>query len=323
MRGLCLVPICLLGMVVSYDFFSQRLIAAEASGDVWRTDFQAALAEAEQAGKPLLVHFYAIWCAPCSKMDRDVLKTPDVKKLLSERMIGVKIDSDRHPELIHRYGVQLLPSDLIVDPTNGRVLVELQTDAQRPMDRQQYLAFAARGDRIFQQAQAMHLADKKKQQAAIAKANTPEPASALTTSGSTTVELGEPKPLIGLDGFSPVALAKNRKWVRGVKEYTWVYQGVPYQMTTQDEWKAFRSNPEAYAPRLLGCDPVILSDTDRAVAGRTKFGAFYNDELYFFTSAENRKRFKANPQRFVKTQHVLKVDQIDRTAMLDEDIARK
>ena len=47
----------------------------------------AALARGEH--KPLLVHFSAIWCPPCSKLDREVLKSPDVKQLLGDRFIGV------------------------------------------------------------------------------------------------------------------------------------------------------------------------------------------------------------------------------------------
>ncbi|MFO0918715.1 MAG: thioredoxin family protein [Planctomycetaceae bacterium] len=323
MRGLFNRRTCCWGTVVILGLLTQPLWSAEAgNGTVpWRTDFSAALAEAEQTGKPLLVHFYAIWCGPCAKMERDILKSPEVKKLLSDRVIGVKIDSDRHPELVQRYSVQFLPSDPILDPANGKVLIELQTDPQRAMDRNTYLSFAASGERRFQQAQSVRIAAKQKAaEHELAKNSAVAPEG--NGSKPASVELGEPKLLLGLDGFSPVSLTKHRKWIRGTREFTWVYQGVPYQMANADEWKAFRADPESYAPRLLGCDPVILSDSDRAVAGRTKFGAFYNDELYFFANADNRKRFKANPQRFIKTQHVLKADQIDRTAMLEDETAR-
>jgi len=325
MRGLFPRRICLWGAVVVLGSLPRILFSAEPGNGAgpWRTDFSAALAEAEQSGKPLLVHFYAIWCGPCAKMERDILKSPEVKRLLTDRVIGVKIDSDRHPELVQRYAVQFLPSDLILDPANGKVLIELQTDPQKAMDRNTYLSFAASGDRRFQQAQSVRIAAKQKEaEKELAKNSVATPVGDGKGSGPASGEPGDAKSLIGLDGFSPVTLTRQRKWIRGRREYTWVYQGVPYHMATPEEFKAFRANPEAYAPRLLGCDPVILLETDRAVAGRTKYGAFFNDELYFFTSAENRKRFKANPQRFIKTQHVLKVDQIDRTAMLEEETAR-
>ncbi len=285
-------------------------LAGEGEG-TWRTDFSAAEAEAEREQKPLLVHFSATWCLPCSKMDRDVLKSKDVKHLLAERYIGVKVDSDQHPDLVQRFNIQLLPSDVILDPTNGRVLKE----SQGARDLKSYLAMARDAEAAYQRTVAAQLLSKSSQPAPIKTAPLEmetEVASALK------LELGAPKSLVGVDGFSPVALTKHRKWIRGSAEYAWDYQGVTYQFASKEERQAFRTDPEAYAPRLLGCDPVILWETDRAVAGRTQFGAFFDDELYFFTSAENRRRFKANPERFIHTQHVLKVDQIDRTALLDE-----
>lgn len=287
-----------------------NLTAAEAHV-AWRSDFAAAQAEAERDQKPLLIHFYATWCLPCTKMERDVLKSAEVKKRLGDQFVGVKIDSDQHPDLVQRYGVQMLPSDVFVDPTNGRVLIE----SQGSRDLKSYLALMNQAEGKFQRA---ILASRTEHPAPIKTAPLErEPEHPLS------IELGEPKPLIGIDGFSPVALTKYRKWVRGSADYTWDYQGITYQMASREELLEFRADPEAYAPRLLGCDPVILWETDRAVAGRTLYGAFYNDELYFFVSAENRKRFKANPQRFIKTQHVLKADQIDRTAMIDDDSQRK
>jgi YHS domain-containing protein/thiol-disulfide isomerase/thioredoxin len=296
-------------IALGQSFWFARGTKAEEIEGTWRTDFAAAEAEAEREQKPLLVHFSATWCLPCSKMDRDVLKSKDVKQLLRDRVIGVKVDSDQHPDLVDRYNIKLLPSDVIIDPTNGRVLKE----SQGARDLKGYLALANQGVATFEKSLAAQLASKT---------NQPTPAKPTVSdnevASALSIELGDPKSLIGVDGYSPVALTKHRKWIRGSADYAWDYQGVTYQFSSKAELQAFRANPEAYAPRLLGCDPVILWETDRAVAGRTQYGAFFDEQLYFFTNAENRRRFKANPERFIKTQHVLKVDQIDRTALLDD-----
>jgi YHS domain-containing protein len=273
---------------------------------VWRTDFAKAQAEAEERQVPLLAHFYATWCLPCSQMDRDVFRSDEVQQLLSDQFVGVKIDSDQHPELSKRFHVERLPTDLFIDPMTGRVLIEKQGAT---FDVKEYLSLASRADAKFQQALKFHLAKQAP--------NVVDQPDAVAKLNELRVELGQPKPLVGLDGFSPVSLTKYRKWIRGSAEFTWDYQGVTYQLASRAEQLEFRKDPEAFAPRILGCDPVTLFETDRAVPGRTQYGAFYDDELYLFTSAENRKRFKANPQRFMKTQHVLKIDHIDRTAMLD------
>lgn len=301
-------------LAVGQNFWFVREMLASDRG--WRTDFAAAEAEAEREQKPLLVHFSASWCVPCAKMDREVLKSNDVKNLLSDRFICVKVDGDQRPDLMERFSVNLYPTDVIVDPTNGRVLKE----SQGVRDLRSYLEMAKQGEVLFQRSLAMK-ADKKTE-SLLASDQIAQEENPTASPSIPSIELGEPKSLLGVDGFSPVALMKSRKWVRGSAEFRWDYQGVTYQMSSRDELQEFRANPEAYAPRLLGCDPVVLWETDRAVAGRTLFGAFFDDELYFFTSAENRRRFKANPKRFIQTQHVLRIDQIDRTALLDDSAVK-
>ena len=64
-------------------------------------------------------------------------------------------------------------------------------------------------------------------------------------------------------------------------------------------------------PRFLGCDPVVVWDSDRAIRGLTKFAAFYDDELYLFSTAENRDTFKAKPDTYIRTRIVLQPDEIE------------
>ena len=66
---------------------------------------------------------------------------------------------------------------------------------------------------------------------------------------------------------------------------------------------------------MLGCDPVILWESDKAVAGDIRFGAFFDDELFLFKSDERRRQFKASPEKYMRLQHALKADQIERTVM--------
>ncbi len=266
----------------------------------WRADFEAALEEAEQARKPLIVHFHAHWCMPCNRMEREVFGTLAVKNAISDQVIGVKVNADNRQDLIGRFQIQTLPSDLVIDPLTGRELARIE----RFQDQQSYLTMVSRVTESFTQAHPTP--------AAIAKGDIPIPKPLQT--GTVGIDLGESAPLIGLAGFCPVTLSKERTWIRGSSRYSWDYRGVTYHFVSRELMLEFRNDPAGYAPKLLGCDPVILIKTDRAVSGNTQFGAYYDDDLYLFVSQDNRTEFKANPDRYIRIQQALKVSQIDRAA---------
>lgn len=59
------------------------------------------------AGKPVLVDFYATWCGPCQMM-APVLE--QVGSQMGDRLQVVKIDTDKYPQLASQYGIQALPT---------------------------------------------------------------------------------------------------------------------------------------------------------------------------------------------------------------------
>lgn len=77
----------------------------------------------EQATVPVLVDLWAAWCGPCRMV------SPVLEQLATEyagRLKLVKVDVDRSPELMQRFGVQGVPTLLVLD--RGRILAR-QTGA--------------------------------------------------------------------------------------------------------------------------------------------------------------------------------------------------
>jgi len=81
----------------------QRPILLDRPVRVEEAQFDATVLEAPV---PVLVDFYADWCGPCRMM------APALDEIAQEgrgRLLVVKIDTDRAPQVAQRYGVRSIP----------------------------------------------------------------------------------------------------------------------------------------------------------------------------------------------------------------------
>lgn len=86
---------------------------------VWRSDAEAALADARASGRHAVLDFTADWCLACHELDRRTLSHPDVARLLAgaER---IRVDATRMTEdveaLFQRFRIFGLPAVVVLDP---------------------------------------------------------------------------------------------------------------------------------------------------------------------------------------------------------------
>lgn len=116
----------------------------------------------------------------------------------------------------------------------------------------------------------------------------------------TTTHRRESGGRFGLDGYCPVSLSTESRWVRGATEY----QRVIYSLSTAAHLKMFMANPDKYISYLHGCAPVELENDNRIQLGAIELGASYRKRIYFFASENNRAAFLKTPEKFSADQSV-------------------
>ena len=107
--------LCLL-LVVAVPALTLSSVA-EATDDVaWSTNIEGSLREAAAAGKPVLLEFTASWCVYCKRMEKATLTDPAVAARITEHFVAVRVDADKHKDLVSELGIKGLPAILIVSP---------------------------------------------------------------------------------------------------------------------------------------------------------------------------------------------------------------
>jgi thiol:disulfide interchange protein DsbD len=88
------------------------------------TPFDEALQKAKADCRPVMIDFFADWCASCKELDQHTYVAREVIDE-SKRFVNVKVDgtgdNDALNELYGRYGIQGLPTVVFIDPM-GKVL---------------------------------------------------------------------------------------------------------------------------------------------------------------------------------------------------------
>ncbi len=111
-------------VLISVFFFNQNIFSGS---------FDDALNLAKEQNKVVIVDVYTDWCGWCKKMDKDTYSNGDIKDLINDNFIYLKLDaesSEKHSyngktytsaDLAYYFQVDGFPSHVFLDP-DGNVI---------------------------------------------------------------------------------------------------------------------------------------------------------------------------------------------------------
>lgn len=122
------------------------------------------------------------------------------------------------------------------------------------------------------------------------------PPAARPAEAAPTIPAGNPP--LGIEGYCPVSLVKEKKWLRGDVRYGAIHRGRTYLFSSKERQEEFLKNPDTFCPMLSGFDPVKYADQGILIPGNRRFGVFYGKQIYLFADEDAVNRFNASPLHY-------------------------
>ncbi len=106
-----------------------------------------------------------------------------------------------------------------------------------------------------------------------------------------------------MDGFCPVTLAEQERWVKGDPRWGAVHRGRTYLFLSQQHQQRFLADPDRYSPVLSGYDPTRYVNRGELVPGQRRHGMWFRGKIYLFADEESLERFSAAPEGYSQRAH--------------------
>jgi YHS domain-containing protein/thioredoxin-related protein len=105
---------------------------------------------------------------------------------------------------------------------------------------------------------------------------------------------------LGLEGYCPVLLSTEERWVPGNPAYYTMYRGHVFRFSSEEAMTEFMKTPALYAPVAMGEDIVLMVDRNKKIYGNRKYGAWFQGRVFLFCNQESLDSFAARPEYYAE-----------------------
>lgn len=105
---------------------------------------------------------------------------------------------------------------------------------------------------------------------------------------------------LGLEGYCPVVLSKEERWIPGNPAFFVMYRGLIYRFSSKEAMEQFSAAPLKFAPVAMGEDIVLMVQRNKKSYGTRKYGAWYEGRVYLFSTQETLDSFASNPEYYAE-----------------------
>ncbi len=88
----------------------------------WQSWNDQLFAQAKKENKFVLLDLEAVWCHWCHVMDQTTYADNDVRRLIGEKYIAVKVDQDSRPDISNRYEDYGWPATVVFSPSGQEIV---------------------------------------------------------------------------------------------------------------------------------------------------------------------------------------------------------